>query len=43
MVHGDEERNSLGNIKETVRLWMDRAMEVTRPFLEATGERLMLD
>ena len=42
MAHGDDQETALGNIRDTVPFWIDRARELGRPAPEPKGERLML-
>lgn len=40
--HGDDQEAALGNIKDAIQCWIDRARELGRSVPEAKGERLML-
>jgi len=42
VAHGDDQESALGNIKEAMRFWIDRARELGRPVPEPEGERLTL-
>ena len=42
MAHGDDQETALGNIKDAMQFWIDRARELGRPVPEPKGERLML-
>ena len=42
MAHGDDQKTALGNIKDAMQCWIDRARELGRPVPEPKGERLML-
>ena len=42
MAHGDDQETALGNIKDAMRFWIERARELGRPVPEPKGERLML-
>ncbi|WP_419949996.1 type II toxin-antitoxin system HicB family antitoxin [Candidatus Palauibacter sp.] len=41
MAHGDDHESALSNIKDAMRLWIDRARELGRPVPEPKGKRLM--
>ena len=42
MAHGDDQESALGNIREAMQFWIDRARELGRPVPEPNGERLTL-
>ena len=42
MVHGDDQETALGNIKDAMRFWIERARELGRTVPEPGRERLML-
>ena len=42
MAHGDNQQDTLRNIKDAMQLWIDTAREFGRPILQPKGERLML-
>lgn len=42
MAHGENQERALGNIKDAMPFWIDRAREFRRPVPEPNGERLML-
>ena len=41
MAHGDHQESALGNIKDAMQFWIDRAQELGRPVPEPKRERLM--
>ena len=41
MAHGDTEESALGNVKESIRLWIDTAREFGDPVPRPKGRRLM--
>ncbi len=42
MAHGHDQESALGNIKDAMQFWIERARELGRPVPEPKGERLML-
>ena len=42
VAHGADQETALGNIKDAIQFWIDRARELGRPVPEPKGERLML-
>jgi len=42
MAHADDQETALGNIKDAMRSWIDRARELGRPVPEPKGKRPLL-